>query len=117
MSDRPIIIVGAGVGGLSAAIRLAAKGFRVTILEKNPTIGGKLNIWKSLHSDRTNDRPFRFDTGPSLLTLPFVFQDLYAAAGADVRQHLTIRKLDPIARFVWPDGTQFVPTADYRWSP
>lgn len=107
MSKRKVIIVGAGVGGLSAAVRLAAKGFAVTIVEKNATVGGKLNLWEAPHPNRPEARAFRFDTGPSLLTLPFVFQDLYAAAGADVRERLPIRKLDPIARFIWSDGSQF----------
>ena len=107
MPKPHVIIIGAGVGGLSAAIRLAARGARgarVTLLEKQPQVGGKLNRWVAPHPDRPNDRPFTFDTGPSLLTLPFVFQDLFAAAGADVRDYLTIEKLDPVSRFVWADG-------------
>ncbi|CAN5647665.1 phytoene desaturase family protein [soil metagenome] len=107
MGKHRVLVIGAGVGGLSAAVRLAAKGFAVTILEKNATIGGKLNLWEAPHPARPHDRPFRFDTGPSLLTLPFVFQDLFAAAGADVRDRLPITKLDPIARFIWSDGTRF----------
>lgn len=102
-----IVVIGGGIGGLAAAIRLAAKGKRVCIVEKNPRVGGKLNLWEIPHPDRPDDLPFRFDTGPSLLTLPFVFQDLFAAAGEDVRNYLELTRLDPIARFTWPDGTQF----------
>ena len=98
------IVVGGGVGGLAAAIRLAARGARVTLLEKNPRVGGKLNLWQVPHPGRPNERPFRFDTGPSLLTMPFVFQDLFAVAGADVRDFLDIVRLDPVSRFVWADG-------------
>lgn len=106
MSKR-VVIIGGGVGGLAAAVRLAAtKGqFRVTLIEKNPRIGGKLNLWEVPHPSRPNDRPFRFDTGPSLLTMPFVFMDLFAAAGEDVRNHLKIVPLNPIASFRWEDGT------------
>lgn len=92
------------MGGLSAAIRLAGSGWRVKVLEKNPRVGGKLNLRIKPHPQRPTDRPFRFDTGPSLLTLPFVFEDLFAAAGRDVRNYLRIKKLQPISRFVWPDG-------------
>lgn len=104
---RRVVIIGAGVGGLAAGVRLAARGFTVTILEKNPRVGGKLNLWEVPHPSRPAERPFRFDTGPSLLTLPFVFADLFAAAGEDVRAWLPIIKLDPIARFQWGDGTTF----------
>ena len=101
------VIIGGGVGGLSAAVRLAARGIDVTLLEKNERVGGKLNLWEVPHPGRPGERPFRFDTGPSLLTLPLVFADLFHAAGRDVRDYLQIEKLDPIARFVWPDGTTF----------
>jgi phytoene desaturase len=110
--NKQILVIGGGVGGLSAAIRLAARGQRVTVLEKNPRVGGKLNLWEVPHPDRPDDPPFRFDTGPSLLTLPFIFQDLFAAAGEDVRDHLELHRLDPIARFIWRDGTTFELKAD-----
>lgn len=101
-----MIIIGAGLGGLSAAVRLGRR-CRVTLVEKLPRVGGKLNIREIPHPHRQNDRPFRFDTGPSLLTMPFIFMDLFAAAGEDVRDHLTIQRLDPVSRFVWGDGATF----------
>ncbi|HLL91072.1 MAG TPA: phytoene desaturase family protein [Tepidisphaeraceae bacterium] len=107
---RPhVVIVGGGVGGLSAAVRLAAAGrCAVTLLEKNARVGGKLNLWEVPHPHRGRDeRPFRFDTGPSLLTLPFVFEELFAAAGHRLGDHLDLVHLDPIARFVWGDGQTF----------
>lgn len=103
---KHVIIIGAGIGGLSAAIRLG-RHCRVTLLEKLPQVGGKLNICREPHPARPGDRPFLFDTGPSLLTMPFVFLDLFAAAGQDVRDHLKIRRLDPVSRFVWADGSTF----------
>jgi phytoene desaturase len=105
--SQHVIVIGGGVGGLAAAIRLAAAGVRVTLLEKNERVGGKLNRWEVPHPNRTQDRPFRFDTGPSLLTLPFVFEQLFAAAGKRLADHLDLVRLDPIARFVWPDGKTF----------
>lgn len=105
---KHVIVIGGGVGGLAAAIRIAAaRTCRVTLLEKNDRVGGKLNLWQAAHPARPNDRPFRFDTGPSLLTLPFVFEALFRAAGEDIRDHLSLRRLDPIARYVWGDGTTF----------
>ncbi len=107
MVDRHVVIVGGGVGGLSAAIRLAVAGVRVTLFEKNEHVGGKLNVWEAPHPDRTNERPFVFDTGPSLITLPFVFEELFAAAGEKLADHLTLKRLDPIARYRWGDGKTF----------
>ena len=110
--DRHVLIIGGGVGGLAAAIRLAANGLRVTLLEKNGRVGGKLNRRELPHPGRPNERPFRFDTGPSLLTLPFVFDDLFEAAGTTTGDELDLLRLDPISRFVWADGTTFELKAD-----
>src|SRR3954463_2464483 len=108
---KTAVIIGGGVGGLAAAIHLARRGARVTLLEKNARGGGKLNLWAVPHPNRpvkgSADPVFKFDTGPSLLTLPLIFQDLFAVAGEDVRDYLTIQRLDPIARYVWRDGTSF----------
>ncbi len=102
-----ISIIGGGIGGLAAGVRLAGAGHRVTLFEKNERIGGKLNYREIPHPTRSNDRPFRFDTGPSLLTLPLVFADLFSYVGRDIRHYLSIKKLDPVSRFVWADGATF----------
>jgi phytoene desaturase len=91
------VVVGAGVGGLAVAARLAATGHRVVVCEQAPVVGGKLGV---LHRDG-----FRFDTGPSLLTLPHVFADLFAATGAPLADALDLVPLDPIVRHRFPDGT------------
>ena len=101
------LIIGGGVGGLAAAVRLAAAGLRVTLLEKNDRVGGKLNRWAVPHPNRPDERPFTFDTGPSLVTLPFVFEQLFEAVGERLADHLDLVRLDPIARFVWADGATF----------
>lgn len=107
MPPKHAVIIGGGIGGLCAAVRLAGAGVRVTLVEKNPRVGGKLNLWEAPHPARPADRPFRFDTGPSLLTLPFVFEELFAAVGRDFHQAVRVQRLDPIASFHWPDGTTF----------
>ncbi len=112
--SKHVVVIGGGVGGLAAAIRLAAVGVRVTLLEKNARVGGKLNLWEVPHPGRPDDRPFRFDTGPSLLTLPFVFEQLFEAAGATLSDYLDLIPLDPISRFVWSDGTRFELKSDAR---
>lgn len=105
--SKSILVIGGGIGGLAAAIRLAVAGFGVTLLEKNPRVGGKLNIEEVPHPHRLGQRPFRFDTGPSLMTMPAVFEDLFAAAGKRMEDRLSLMPLDPIARYSWPDGTIF----------
>jgi phytoene desaturase len=99
-----MIVIGAGVGGLSAAIRLAAKGVQVRVLERLPNAGGKLNLLE--------DAGYFFDTGPSLVTLPWVFEDLFAAAGEKLSDWLTLVRLEPVCRYFYADGTGFDASAD-----
>ena len=95
---RRIVVIGAGVGGLAAAIRLAAAGHRVVVHERSPAVGGKLGFYER--------DGFRFDTGPSLLTLPRVFDDLGLG--------LAPIPLDPVVRHVFPDGTTLDSSADHE---
>jgi diapolycopene oxygenase len=96
MNNR-IVVIGAGPGGLSAAICLAASGWRVTVLEKNATVGGKMG--------EVCQEGFRWDTGPTVITLPHVFSDLFAAADRHVEDYLTLVPIDPLTRYFYPDGT------------
>ncbi|HWS39046.1 MAG TPA: phytoene desaturase family protein [Actinoplanes sp.] len=96
MSD--VVVIGAGVGGLAAALRLARAGHRVTIHERSAQVGGKLAVYER--------DGFRFDTGPSLLTLPRVFDEL----GLDLHPE----PLDPVVRHVFPDGTVLDSSADHQ---
>lgn len=95
-----IVVVGAGVGGLAAAARLAVTGHQVTVLERADTVGGKLGRYR--HD--TAEGGWLFDTGPSLLTLPQVFHDLFEATGAKLDEYLDLVPLDPIVRHVFPGG-------------
>ncbi len=96
---KEIIIIGAGLGGLSAACRLARSGFDVTVLEKNEIVGGKVN---SIHSDG-----YKFDTGASLITMKHVFEDLFEFCERDINDYLDFVQLEPICRYFWSDGTEF----------
>jgi hypothetical protein len=95
-----VVVIGAGVGGLAAAARLAALGHRVRVVERAATAGGKLGRLVQ----HTECGTFRFDTGPSLLTLPQVFADLFAATGSTLDGEVDLVRLDPIVRHVFPDG-------------
>ncbi|MFN4243734.1 MAG: phytoene desaturase family protein [Tepidisphaerales bacterium] len=108
---KRVVVVGGGVGGLSAAVRLAHGGAAVTLVEKNPQVGGKLNLWDVEHPHRPGER-FKFDTGPSLITLPQVFEQLFTSVGERMSDHLKLLRLDPIQKYVWADGTVLEAWAD-----
>ena len=93
------VVIGGGLGGLSIALRLAVRGWRVTVWEQGPSFGGKMNRWTAAG--------FRFDTGPSLITMPWVFEELFAFAGVRMQDYLETAALAPVARYVYPDGTTF----------
>ncbi|MCU7731103.1 phytoene desaturase family protein [Actinoplanes sp. KI2] len=93
-----IIVIGAGVGGLAAAIRLAGAGHDVEVHERSGVAGGKLGGYER--------DGFRFDTGPSLLTLPQVFTDLELS--------LPLEPLDPVVRHFFPDGTVLDSSSNHR---
>ncbi|MEL6800920.1 MAG: phytoene desaturase [Pseudomonadota bacterium] len=98
------VIVGAGLGGLSAAMRLGAKGYRVTVLDRLDSPGGRGSaIWQDGH---------RFDLGPTIVTVPDVFRDLWAACGRDFDAAVDLRPLDPFYEIRWPDGSRFAACGD-----
>jgi diapolycopene oxygenase len=97
MDKKNVIVIGSGLGGLSAAISLAQEGYAVTIHEKNAKIGGKLNVLK--------ERGYTFDLGPSLLTLPHLFERLFVRSGRRMSDYIPIRPLRPHWRNFFEDGT------------
>jgi phytoene desaturase len=103
-----VVVVGAGVGGLACAARLATLGHDVTVCEAAQEIGGKLGLVQ--HTVPGVGR-FRFDTGPSLVTMPQVFRDLFADTGG-WPQDLSLEPLDPVARYRFSDGTGLDATSD-----
>lgn len=104
--NKSVIIIGAGLGGLAAAIRLAVRGVRVEIVEKNSTPGGKVNIHRA--------GGYSFDTGASLLTMRHVVEDLFASANRRVEDYLIIEPLEPTCRYRWPDGATLDASTDAR---
>ncbi|WP_168706543.1 phytoene desaturase family protein [Gordonia paraffinivorans] len=92
-----IIVIGAGVGGLAAAMRLQHAGHDVTVLEQFDRVGGKLGV---IEHDG-----FVFDTGPSLVTMPHVLTELFDETGAPVHERVHLERLPVAARYRFPDGT------------
>ena len=99
MKQKQAVVIGGGLGGLATALRLARSGWRVTVCEQTPVPGGKMNRWER--------GGFRFDTGPSLITMRWVFEELFEAAGARMDEHLELVPMRPLAEYVYDDGTRF----------
>lgn len=97
MSPRRVVVVGGGVGGLCVAIRLAARGHEVTVCERLPEVGGKLAVYRR--------DGFTFDLGPSLLTLPHVFDEVMRLAGTSLDAELDVRRLSTQFRYFWQNHT------------
>ncbi len=96
--SKRVVIVGAGLGGLSAGIHLRLAGHDVEIFESDTRVGGRANL---LEHDG-----FRFDTGPSLLNYPWVFEELFQAAGRNLYDYVSLLPVDPSVSFRWRDGSQ-----------
>jgi len=94
--DAQVVVVGAGMGGLSAAIHLAVQGYKVHIFERQPQVGGKLN---QIQMDG-----FHFDTGPSLITMPAVFRGIFQSAGRRLEDYLDLQPLELTCRYFYRDG-------------
>jgi phytoene desaturase len=102
-TDR-VVIVGAGLGGLSAALRLAGAGRSVTILERESVPGGRAGLLV--------DGGYRFDTGPTVLTMPDLIADAFDCVGERLADWLDLRPVDPLYRAFYPDGSHLDLHAD-----
>ena len=98
------IVIGAGIGGLAAAMRLGAKGYSVTVVDRLDRVGGR---GSSL--DRGGHR---FDLGPTIVTVPQGLRELFADCGQDFDALVDLRPMDPFYRILWPDGSQFTARQD-----
>ena len=98
------IVVGAGFAGIATALRLRALGYSVTLLERLDTIGGRAQVFQR--------GGYRHDAGPTVITAPFLFEELYELFDEKLEEHLEFVPLDPFYRFHFSDGSQF----DYRAS-
>ncbi len=100
------IVVGAGLGGLAAAMRLGAKGYKVTVIDKLDVPGGRGSaIWQDGH---------RFDLGPTIVTVPQLYRELWAACGRNFDDDVSLKNLNPFYEIRWPDGTKFTAQHDTK---
>ncbi len=98
------IVIGAGLGGLAAAMRLGAKGWRVTVIDRLDMPGGR--------GSSISQGGHRFDLGPTIVTVPQVFRELWAATGRDFDKDVDLRPLDPFYEIRFEDGSAFAATGD-----
>ncbi|MFT7620897.1 MAG: phytoene desaturase [Myxococcota bacterium] len=93
------IVIGAGFGGMASAIRLRAKGYRVTLLEANEQLGGRASVWRQ--------DGFTFDAGPTVITAPWLFDELFEAVGRRAEDYFELMPVDPFYRVDFSDGSSF----------
>ena len=93
------VIIGTGFGGLAAAVRLLAKGYRVSLVERLDQAGGRAYVHR--------DQGFTFDAGPTIITDPFAFEELWALTGHHMADDVELLPVAPFYRLNWPDGTNF----------
>ena len=94
-----IIVIGSGFGGISAAIRLQSQGHDVTIVEKRDKLGGRAYVYEQ--------DGFKFDGGPTIITAPWLIDEIFQAAGKQTADYVKLVKLDPFYNIRWEDGTVF----------
>ena len=95
----PAIVIGSGFGGLAAAIRLGARGYRVTVLEKLDQPGGRAYVYRQ--------DGFTFDAGPTIVTAPFLLEELWTLCGRRMADDVDLRAIDPFYRIRFADGSHF----------
>nr|WP_294948815.1 1-hydroxycarotenoid 3,4-desaturase CrtD [uncultured Mucilaginibacter sp.] len=104
MPPKKAIIIGAGIAGIATAIRLAVKGYAVEVFEANSYPGGKLS--------QIEENGYRFDAGPSLLTMPQYIDELFSLAGKNPADYFQYQKLDTVCKYFYEDGTRINAYAD-----
>jgi len=106
MSARSVVIIGAGIGGLTAAANLRRAGLHVTVLEKNAGPGGRCQQFER--------EGHRFDTGPTLLVMPLLYAAEFRHLGTSLREQLNLQRVDPTYTLVFGDGRRLALTSDMR---
>jgi phytoene desaturase len=105
MDPRPhAVVIGSGFGGLAAAVRLGARGWRVTVLEKLDAPGGRAYVYR--------DQGFVFDAGPTIITAPYLLEELWSLCGRSLAQDVALRPMDPFYRIRFDDGEEMAASAD-----
>ena len=103
---KKIIVIGSGFGGLSASLRLKAKGYNVTLVEKHPDLGGRARVFKK--------GKFTYDGGPTVITAPYLLEELFSLFNKKISDYVEIVPLDLWYRFVFSDGKTFDYSGDEK---
>ena len=103
-AGKTVVIIGAGFAGIATALRLRAIGYDVTLMERLDSLGGRAQVFER--------GGYRHDAGPTVITAPFLFDELFELFDEKLTDHLDFVPLDPFYRFHFADGSQF----DYRAS-
>ena len=106
MNSKSVLVIGAGIGGIVAATHLAQHGIKVTVVEKNARAGGRC--------DRISREGHHFDTGPTLLVIPLLYEAEFRALGTSLPEMLDLKRVDPTYRLVFDDGSQLALTSDLK---
>jgi len=106
MTEQTVVVIGAGIGGICSAIHLAQQGLRVTVVEKNNRPGGRC--------DRISREGHHFDTGPTLLVMPLLYEEEFARLGVPMRDALDLARVDPTYHLVFDDGSRLNLTSDLK---
>ena len=106
MKSKSVLVIGAGIGGIVAATHLAQHGIKVTVIEKNSHAGGRC--------DRISRDGHHFDTGPTLLVMPLLYEAEFQALGSSMRDMLDLQRVDPTYHLVFDDRSQLALTSDMK---
>tara|TARA_X000000368_G_scaffold328970_1_gene266020 strand:+ start:20 stop:1486 length:1467 start_codon:yes stop_codon:yes gene_type:complete len=103
---KKIVIIGSGFGGLASALRMRAKGYDITLVEKHPDLGGRARVFKK--------GDFTYDGGPTVITAPYLFEELFSLFNKKITDYVKIVPLKLWYRFVFEDGTNFDYSGDEK---
>ena len=107
MSAAPhAVVIGSGFGGLAAAVRLGARGYRVTVVDQLEGPGGRAFVYRQ--------DGFTFDAGPTIVTAPFLLEELWALCGKRMADHVELREISPFYRIRFDDGSHFDYSGDHE---
>ena len=96
---KKAIVIGAGFGGIASAIRLIKKGYKVELIDRCNNLGGRAQFF--------NINGFKYDAGPTIITAPFLFKELFSIHNKKLENYIALKPLDVWYRFVFSDGTYF----------
>jgi phytoene desaturase len=104
MKSKSVIVIGAGISGITAAVHLAGRGMQVAVLEKNDRPGGRCG--------RMEREGHQFDTGPTLFVMPLLYESEFRSLGVSLRERLALQRVDPTYHLVFDDGSRLALTSD-----